>query len=170
MIAPFHAMLADLDPGDAGWGDVIFVGIWAITRWFSPRTTATGRSSHADEVGVSAVAAVRRRDWRIAAALSIVPGAGELYNGQARKAVLLPWRRFASAPTVVLFTFGECLGRARGSPMDLPPGRALASVAIFLLDLLTTGLLLGERGGGRPLGARERVPARTPAELWFFHL
>ena len=25
-----HNMLADLDPGDAGWGDVIFVGIWAI--------------------------------------------------------------------------------------------------------------------------------------------
>jgi hypothetical protein len=25
-----HAMLADLDPGDAGWGDVIFVTIWAV--------------------------------------------------------------------------------------------------------------------------------------------
>lgn len=24
------ALLADLDPGDAGWGDVIFVSIWAI--------------------------------------------------------------------------------------------------------------------------------------------
>jgi hypothetical protein len=22
------AMLADLDPGDAGWGDVLFVSIW----------------------------------------------------------------------------------------------------------------------------------------------
>ncbi|HEY7927479.1 MAG: hypothetical protein ACHQ06_01030 [Candidatus Dormibacteria bacterium] len=31
MISPIHAMLADLDPGDAGWGDVIFVGIWALT-------------------------------------------------------------------------------------------------------------------------------------------
>ena len=31
MIGTFDAMLADLDPGDAGWGDVIFVGIWAIT-------------------------------------------------------------------------------------------------------------------------------------------
>jgi hypothetical protein len=31
MIAPIHAVLADLDPGDAGWGDVIFVGIWALT-------------------------------------------------------------------------------------------------------------------------------------------
>jgi hypothetical protein len=30
MIATLHAMLADLDPGDAGWGDVIFVGIWAL--------------------------------------------------------------------------------------------------------------------------------------------
>ena len=30
MIPPMHAMLADLDPGDAGWGDVIFVSIWAF--------------------------------------------------------------------------------------------------------------------------------------------
>jgi hypothetical protein len=30
MIAVLHTALADLDPGDAGWGDVIFVGIWAI--------------------------------------------------------------------------------------------------------------------------------------------
>lgn len=25
-----HALLADLDPGDAGWGDIIFVSIWAL--------------------------------------------------------------------------------------------------------------------------------------------
>ncbi len=31
MFAPMHCMLADLDPGDAGWGDVIFVSIWAFT-------------------------------------------------------------------------------------------------------------------------------------------
>lgn len=24
------ALLASLDPGDAGWGDVLFVSIWAI--------------------------------------------------------------------------------------------------------------------------------------------
>ena len=30
MVAAIHAMLADLDPGDAGWGDVIFVSIWAF--------------------------------------------------------------------------------------------------------------------------------------------
>jgi hypothetical protein len=30
MMATIHVMLADLDPGDAGWGDVIFVGIWAL--------------------------------------------------------------------------------------------------------------------------------------------
>ncbi len=27
---PLHAILADLDPGDAGWGDVLFVSIWAF--------------------------------------------------------------------------------------------------------------------------------------------
>jgi hypothetical protein len=26
----FAALIADLDPGDAGWGDVLFVSIWAI--------------------------------------------------------------------------------------------------------------------------------------------
>ncbi len=30
MIATIHSMLADLDPGDAGWGDVLFVSIWAF--------------------------------------------------------------------------------------------------------------------------------------------
>lgn len=25
-----HAMLASWDPGDAGWGDIIFVSIWAV--------------------------------------------------------------------------------------------------------------------------------------------
>lgn len=30
MVAAIHALLADLDPGDAGWGDVIFVSIWAF--------------------------------------------------------------------------------------------------------------------------------------------
>jgi len=24
------ALLADLDPGDSGWGDVLFVTIWAV--------------------------------------------------------------------------------------------------------------------------------------------
>jgi hypothetical protein len=30
MVAMLHALIADLDPGDAGWGDVIFVSIWAF--------------------------------------------------------------------------------------------------------------------------------------------
>ena len=30
MMATISALIADLDPGDAGWGDVIFVSIWAI--------------------------------------------------------------------------------------------------------------------------------------------
>jgi hypothetical protein len=30
MTATVHATLAALDPGDAGWGDVIFVSIWAF--------------------------------------------------------------------------------------------------------------------------------------------
>lgn len=30
MTAAVSALLASMDPGDAGWGDVIFVSIWAI--------------------------------------------------------------------------------------------------------------------------------------------
>jgi len=29
-LAAITHLLADLDPGDAGWGDVLFVSIWAI--------------------------------------------------------------------------------------------------------------------------------------------
>lgn len=29
-MAPLSFLLADLDPGDAGWGDVLFVSIWAL--------------------------------------------------------------------------------------------------------------------------------------------
>jgi hypothetical protein len=27
---PLTALIASLDPGDAGWGDVLFVTIWAV--------------------------------------------------------------------------------------------------------------------------------------------
>lgn len=30
MPAQLHAVIAALDPGDAGWGDVLFVSIWAL--------------------------------------------------------------------------------------------------------------------------------------------
>lgn len=30
MLNSIHPLLADLDPGDAGWGDVLFVSIWAL--------------------------------------------------------------------------------------------------------------------------------------------
>lgn len=29
-LAAITRLIADLDPGDAGWGDVLFVSIWAI--------------------------------------------------------------------------------------------------------------------------------------------
>jgi hypothetical protein len=30
ILAAIPHLLADLDPGDAGWGDVLFVSIWAV--------------------------------------------------------------------------------------------------------------------------------------------
>lgn len=29
-VAAISHLIADLDPGDAGWGDVLFVSIWAL--------------------------------------------------------------------------------------------------------------------------------------------
>lgn len=30
MMVPVMPVLAELDPGDAGWGDVLFVSLWAV--------------------------------------------------------------------------------------------------------------------------------------------
>lgn len=30
MVATLNTVLANWDPGDAGWGDVIFVSLWAV--------------------------------------------------------------------------------------------------------------------------------------------
>lgn len=31
MLGGLHGIIADLDPGDAGWGDVLFVSLWAVS-------------------------------------------------------------------------------------------------------------------------------------------
>lgn len=30
MAPALHLLIADADPGDAGWGDVLFVAVWAV--------------------------------------------------------------------------------------------------------------------------------------------
>lgn len=81
----------------------------------------------------------RRRDPRVAAALSVVPGLGQLYNLQPGKAAFfLLATIFTIGPAVLLITAGERLGttllhRGAGTAFLL---LALGSVIVFLALLL----------------------------------
>lgn len=83
-------------------------------------------------------------DWRLAAGLSLVPGLGQLYNGQWRKALFFfVGTVLCIAPAVVLITAGEHFGRSL-----LDSGLtalfllvAFISVLVFLL-LFVMGLFL----------------------------
>ncbi|MBV8301318.1 MAG: hypothetical protein JOY68_05300, partial [Candidatus Dormibacteraeota bacterium] len=58
-------------------------------------------------------AASMRRDPRIAAALSLIPGLGQLYNGQWRKSLFfLVATVLCFGPAVLLITAGEGFGRS----------------------------------------------------------
>jgi hypothetical protein len=121
------------------------------------------------------VPAARRRDWRIAVALSALPGAGQLYNGQPRKAgfyflaVLL-----TIGPAVLLITIGERLGSTLLDQKSFAPFLllALGSVLLFLL-VFVLGLyfwasaVVDARYSARELSAG--VPG-ADNRWWFFHL
>jgi len=84
----------------------------------------------------------RRRDWRVALGLSLIPGLGHLYNGQLRRALFFfSATLFTIGPAVVLITAGEHLG---ASLLDrkqftafllLSLGSVLAFLALFILGL-----------------------------------
>jgi hypothetical protein len=77
----------------------------------------------------------RRRDPRLAAALSVVPGLGQLYNLQPAKAAFFLFATALSiGPAILLITNGERLGttllhRGEGAAFLLV---ALVSVMLFL--------------------------------------
>ena len=94
--------------------------------------------------GPAAAMAERRRsrDPRVAAALCVVPGLGQLYNGQpAKAAFFLLATVFTIGPSVLLITAGERLGTAllhRGAGtafLLLALGSVVAFLALFLLGL-----------------------------------
>jgi hypothetical protein len=124
---------------------------------------------------VSAVTAVRRRDWRIAAALSIVPGAGQIYNGQPRKAVFYGLATlFTIGPAVLLITFGERFGSSllQHQSFAIFLLLALGSVLLFLLAFVLglyfwASALVDARYSARELSAG--VPG-ADNRWWFFHL
>jgi hypothetical protein len=124
---------------------------------------------------LTAVAAVRHRDWRIAAALSIIPGAGQLYNGQPRKAIFYALATLLTiGPAVLLIAFGERLGSPLLQQHSFAPFLlvALASVLLFLLVFvlglyLWASAVVDARYSARELNAG--VPG-ADNRWWFFHL
>lgn len=124
---------------------------------------------------MSAVAAGRPRDWRIAAALSILPGGGQVYNGQPRKAVFYFLTTVLTlGPAVLLITVGERLGSGLLQQRSFAPFLlvALGSVLLFLL-VFVLGLyfwasaVVDARYSARELSAG--VPG-ADNRWWFFHL
>ena len=84
----------------------------------------------------------RRRDPRVAAALSVVPGLGQLYNLQPGKAVFFLLSTVLTiGPAVLLITAGERLGttllhHGQGAAfLLLALGSVIVFLALFLLGL-----------------------------------
>lgn len=116
-----------------------------------------------------------RRDWRIAVALSAVPGLGQLYNGQWRKALFfLIGTLLSIGPAVLLITFGERFGRSLldSQQMALFLLVAFLSVMLFLF-LFVVGLFLWASAAAdarRTAMALRQGEADAAARTWFFHI
>ncbi|MBV8529194.1 MAG: hypothetical protein JOZ75_12840 [Candidatus Dormibacteraeota bacterium] len=116
-----------------------------------------------------------RHDRRIAVALSAVPGLGQLYNGQWRKALFFLMGTLLSiGPAVLLITFGERFGRSLldGGHMALFLLVALLSVMLFLF-LFVMGLFLWASAAAdarRTAMALRQGKADDAARTWFFHI
>ena len=119
--------------------------------------------------------AVRRRDWRIAAALSVIPGAGQLYNGQVRKALFYAVATLLTiGPAVLLITFGERLGSGLLERHSFGPFLllALGSVLLFLLVFILGLYFWASAVVDARYSARELTAGVPGADnrWWFFHL
>ena len=116
-----------------------------------------------------------RHDWRIAVALSVVPGLGQLYNGQWRKALFfLIGTLLSIGPAVLLITFGEHFGRSLldSQQMALFLLVAFLSVMLFLF-LFVVGLFLWASAAAdarRTAIALCEGEADDAARTWFFHI
>jgi hypothetical protein len=121
------------------------------------------------------VALRRRPDWRVAVGLSVVPGLGQLYNGQPRKAsFFLLGTLLTLGPAVLLIMFGERIGRALidagASAVFLLV--AFLSVLIFLV-LFVTGLFLwasSATDARRTARARRAGDVNEASQVSFFQL
>ena len=119
-------------------------------------------------------ATARRRDWRLAAALSVVPGGGQLYNGQPAKArYYFVWAVGCLAADVFFFLGGSALGRQWIADGRLVPAMIFGMVAILVfIALLVYGLFIwGSAVVDATAGSREiqQTGAASPARR-YFHL
>ena len=116
-----------------------------------------------------------RHDWRVAVALSVVPGLGQLYNGQWRKALFFLIGTLLSIGTaVLLITYGEHFGRSLldGQHLALFLLVAFVSVMLFLF-LFVVGLFLWASAiadARRTAMALSQDNADDAARTWFFHI
>jgi cell division protein FtsW (lipid II flippase) len=117
----------------------------------------------------------RRPNWRIAVGLCVVPGLGQLYNGQPRKALFfLLGTLLTLGPAIVLIMYGEDVGHALivsgASAVFLLV--AFISVLVFLV-LFVTGLFLwasSATDARRTARARREGDLEAAARVSFFRL
>ena len=116
-----------------------------------------------------------RHDRRIAATLSIVPGLGQLYNGQWRKALFfLIGTIVCLGPAVLLITAGERFGRSLldSQQVALFLLVAFVSVLVFLL-LFVMGLFLWASAAADARRTAAAIHEGRPddaAKTSFFHI
>lgn len=123
----------------------------------------------------AAIEAGRRPNRRVAAALSVLPGLGQLYNGQPVKAALyFSATLLTMGPAVLLITNGERIGHALLSSRAFAVFFIVAFVSVLLfLALFVLGLFLwasaavDARRSAEAIGAGR---ADEAARSWFFRL
>jgi hypothetical protein len=115
----------------------------------------------------------QRKNWRLAVALCVVPGLGQLYNGQWRKALFfLVATVFTIGAAVLLITVGESWGHTLLDQHHLALFLLVAfgSVLLFLL-LFVFGLFFW---ASAVTDARRTAQAdggdEEAARTWFFRL
>lgn len=117
----------------------------------------------------------RRRNPTTAAALSVLPGAGQLYNGQRRKAAtFLLTVLLTLGPAVLLIVSGEHLGTALLNDkrfalfLLLAFGSIMVFLALFLVGLaFWASAVVDARRSALELNRGDSVAA---GRWWFFRL
>ena len=117
----------------------------------------------------------RRPSVRIAAGLSVVPGLGQLYNGQQVKALLYFFGTVLTlGPAVLLITAGEGVGHALLSAHAFVVFFLIAFVSVLaFLALFVIGLFIWASAAvdaRRSAGAIREGRAEEAAQNWFFRL